>query len=127
MFTGIIEVKRPSFHPGTRYGRSNGGPKGLRITPRRDFHFLRYGKRAHDYDDSTNTPQPSSIQCYEPLQDYVLSCSFTGVRDFYRCWKGYELNHILYTLYTIRIRCINLLIVFCFLIDLMMAAMAIML
>lgn len=86
-FKGLVEVKRPSFYPGTRYGRSNGGQsKGLRITPRRDFHFLRYGKRANDHDDNTQ----QSIQCYEPQQDYVLSCSFTGVRDYYRCWKGYE-------------------------------------
>lgn len=95
MFIDLVEVKRPAFYPGTRYGRSNGGQsKGLRITPRRDFHFLRYGKRANDHDDNTQ----QSIQCYEPLQDYVLSCSFTGVRDFYRCWKGYgiQVNKIIF-------------------------------
>ncbi|XP_055323480.1 RYamide neuropeptides-like isoform X2 [Sitodiplosis mosellana] len=83
---GLVEVKRPAFYAGSRYGRSNGGQSAsLRITPRRDFHFLRYGKRS-DHDDNISPP----IQCYEPIRDYVLTCSFTGVRDFYRCWKGQE-------------------------------------
>lgn len=82
-FTGLVEVKRPAFYAGSRYGRSNGGQSsGLRIAPRRDFHFLRYGKRANDHDDI------HPIQCYEPNRNYVLTCSFTGFRDFYRCWKG---------------------------------------
>lgn len=80
----ITEVKRPSFYAGSRYGRSQYSvpPNNLRISPRRDFHFLRYGKRA-GADDS----QPT-IQCFENVRNYVLTCSFTGIRDYYRCWKG---------------------------------------
>lgn len=86
-------MKRPAFYAGSRYGRSNGQSNSLRITPRRDFHFLRYGKRANDREDI----QP--IQCYEPIRDYVLTCSFTGVRDFYRCWKGYASHHFSFPFY----------------------------
>lgn len=91
-------MKRPAFYAGSRYGRSNGVQStGLRITPRRDFHFLRYGKRANnnDHDDIPS----SSIQCYEPVRDYVLTCSFTGVRDFYRCWKGYDFIYHLHSIF----------------------------
>lgn len=87
LFLDITEVKRPAFYAGSRYGRSqygSGVSSNLHVAPRRDFHFLRYGKRA-DNNDST---RPPSIQCYESERDYVLTCSFTGVQDYYRCWKG---------------------------------------
>lgn len=82
---GMIESKRPSFYAGSRYGRA-GTSNNLRITPRRDFHFLRYGKRANTNDHDDNNQ--STIQCYENVRGFVLTCTFTGVGDYYRCWKG---------------------------------------
>lgn len=85
----ITEAKRPAFYAGSRYGRSQYGGLGasnnLRVAPRRDFHFLRYGKRA---DGPSDVTPKSTIQCYENVRDYILTCSFTGVQDYYRCWKG---------------------------------------
>lgn len=79
---GVIEAKRPSFYAGSRYGRSQyyepETSNNLHVAPRRDYHFLRYGKRSEE----------STIKCYENVRGFVLTCSFTGVQDFYRCWKG---------------------------------------
>lgn len=86
---GIAESKRPSssFYA-SRYGRSqDSGPanNNLRITPRRDFHFLRYGKRA-SYHDETG----SAIKFCSTSNGYPLICSYTGVHDLFRCRKGYD-------------------------------------
>lgn len=88
LWIGIAESKRPSssFYAGSRYGRSqNTGPinSSLRVTPRRDFHFLRYGKRAIYHDENEITRKT-----YEPYRENSLICSYLGVRDYYRCWKG---------------------------------------
>lgn len=87
----ITEMKRPAFYAGSRYGRSQyGGSLGsstnVRVAPRRDFHFLRYGKRTTEPIFDVNASP--TIQCYENVRDYILTCSFTGVQDYYRCWKG---------------------------------------
>lgn len=83
---GIVD-KRPSFYAGSRYGRSQyiepDAANNFQVAPRRDYHFLRYGKRSEDIDDNRAT-----IKCYENVRGYVLTCSFTGVQDYYRCWKG---------------------------------------
>lgn len=87
--TAIVENKRPSFYAGSRYGRSqyidpDGSSAGnFQVAPRRDYHFLRYGKRSDEFDDNRAT-----IKCFENVRGFVLTCSFTGVGVYYRCWKG---------------------------------------
>lgn len=84
----MLENKRPSFYAGSRYGRSQyyepDTSSNLQVAPRRDYHFLRYGKRSDDFDDNNQ----STIKCYENVRGFILTCSFTGVQDYYRCWKG---------------------------------------
>lgn len=92
--TGIAESKRPSssFYAGSRYGRSdNTAPANniMRIMPRRDFHFLRYGKRASCQDENR-----SAIKFYDGMSGYPLICSYTGVQALFRCWKGYNFKSI---------------------------------
>lgn len=85
----VIENKRPSFYAGSRYGRSQyiepaDASSSFQVAPRRDYHFLRYGKRSDELEETSR----ATIKCYENVRGFVLTCSFTGIQDYYRCWKG---------------------------------------
>lgn len=74
---------------GSRYGRSyygGGRPQqNLNVAPRNDRFFFgsRYGKRSDEYMQDIVDPQPSK----EMTSAYLVSCVYTGVKDFYRCSK----------------------------------------
>jgi len=82
-------IKRPSFFVGSRYGRSyyvGGRPQqNLNVAPRNDRFFFgsRYGKRSGEYMQDNVDPQPSK----DITSTYLVSCVYTGVKDFYRCSK----------------------------------------
>ncbi|XP_037043257.1 RYamide neuropeptides [Bradysia coprophila] len=81
-------IKRASFFVGSRYGRSyyGGRPQqNVNVAPRNDRFFFgsRYGKRSDEYMQDIVDPQPSK----ELTSTYLVSCVYTGVKDFYRCSK----------------------------------------
>lgn len=86
----VIAAKRPSFFVGSRYGRSQYGPqvmRNLNVVPRNDRFFLgsRYGKRSDEYMQDVVDPEPSRDTRLQ--SGSMMTCMYTGVKDFYRCYK----------------------------------------
>ncbi|XP_030387557.1 uncharacterized protein LOC115634132 [Scaptodrosophila lebanonensis] len=108
--------KRPAFFVGSRYGRSgsnNGAPSSsktrrLIIVPRNDRFFLgsRYGKRSGNeylspYEQDSlglgkanvaDTEQQRSIASGRTVTSGLLSCTYTGLSNFYRCNNADDFN-----------------------------------
>ncbi|XP_037946629.1 uncharacterized protein LOC119681977 [Teleopsis dalmanni] len=107
--------KRPSFFVGSRYGRSgafasSAKMRRLNVVPRNDRFFLgsRYGKRTNEfaapYEQNGMDNIPAGVATAignnnsnfddNSAAPFMMSCIYTGLKNYYRCNSIEELNNI---------------------------------
>ncbi|XP_055836959.1 RYamide neuropeptides [Episyrphus balteatus] len=92
----LNEDKR-TFFVGSRYGRSpqyhESKTRRFSIAPRSDRFFLgsRYGKRS----DELAQPAFEQTSLDKSKTPFMMSCIYTGIKNFYRCSNSDEINDVI--------------------------------